>query len=50
MPENLLLDDLDIYQQSMEIGEYVWSMVARWEYFSKRTVGGQFVKAVDSIA
>jgi four helix bundle protein len=50
MPENLLLDDLDIYQLAMEIGEYVWIMVSKWEYFSKKTVGGQFVEAADSIA
>lgn len=50
MPENLLLDDLDIYQLAIEIGEYVWNMVSKWEYFSKKTVGGQFVEAADSIA
>ena len=50
MPENLLLDDLDIYKQSMEIGESVWNIVLKWEYFSRRTVGGQFVEAADSIA
>jgi len=42
--------DLDIYQQSLEIGECVWNIVLKWEYFSKRTVGGQFVEAADSIA
>jgi len=34
MPENLLLDDLDIYQQSLEIGACVWNIVLKWEYFS----------------
>ena len=50
MPENLLLEDLDIYQQALEIGECVWSLVVKWEYFSKKTVGAQFVKAADSMA
>ena len=50
MTENLLLDDLDIYQLSLEIGEYVRNIVAKWEYFSKKTAGGQFVEAADSIA
>ena len=50
MPENLLLDDLDIYQQALDIGESVWTIVVKWEYFSKKTVGGQFIEAVDSIA
>jgi four helix bundle protein len=26
------------------------NIVLKWEYFSKRTVGGQFVEAADSIA
>ena len=50
MSENLLLEDLDIYQQAIEIGEYVWNIVTKWEQFSKRTVGGQYVEAADSIA
>src|SRR6476620_9077004 len=50
MPENLLLEDLDIYQQALEIGECVWSLVVKWEYFSKKTVGAQFVEAADSMA
>src|SRR5215831_10305389 len=50
MSENLLLDDLDIYQQVLEIGECVWNVVVKWEYFTKRAVGGQFVEAADSIA
>jgi len=50
MPENLLLEDLDIYQQALEIGECVWSLVVKREYFSKKTVGAQFVKAADSMA
>ena len=33
----------------MEIGEDVWNVVSRWQYFQKDTVGKQFVKAVDSI-
>ena len=50
MPENLLLDDLDIYQHALEIGECAWNIVLKWDNFSKRTVGGQFVEAADSIA
>ena len=44
------LEDLDIYQWALEIGEYVWNVVEKWEYFSKRTVGKQFVEAADSIS
>lgn len=50
MPENILLDNLDIYILSMEIGEDVWRTVEKWEYFQKVSVGKQFVTAADSIA
>jgi len=50
MAQNLPLDDLDIYQLALEIGEYVWNIVGRWEFFSKKTIGEQFVEAADSIA
>jgi four helix bundle protein len=41
---------LEIYQLALEIGEDVWKVVGKWEYFEKKTVGGQFVEAADSIA
>ena len=50
MPENILLEDLEIYQLALQIGEDVWNIVDKWEYFAKKTVGGQFVEAADSIA
>ena len=50
MPGNILLEDLDIYQLAVEIGESVWEVTGKWDYFSKRTVGQQFVAAADSIA
>lgn len=50
MTEKILLEDLEIYQLALEIGENVWKLVDKWESFSKRTVGGQFVEAADSVA
>ena len=50
MPDNILLDDLDIYILAMEIGEEVWKLVENWGYFQKGSVGKQFVTAADSIA
>ncbi len=44
------LDDLKVYQLSMEIGERVWSLVIPWDYFAKETVGKQVVRSADSIA
>ena len=50
MPKNLRLEELEVYKISMEIGEIVWAIVARWPYFDKKTLGAQFVEAADSIA
>ena len=44
------LEELRVYQLSMELGERVWQIVIEWEYFSKDTVGKQLIKAVDSVA
>jgi four helix bundle protein len=44
------LEELQVYQLSMKLGEDVWQFVNKWEYFHKDTIGKQFVRAVDSIA
>ena|SRR5688500_3880708 len=44
------LEDLKVYNLSMELGEKVWSVVDQWNYFQKDTIGKQLVKAADSIA
>ena len=44
------LEELQVYQLSMDLGEKVWSIVIGWDYFLKDTVGKQLVKAVDSVA
>ena len=44
------LDDLQVYQMAMGIGERVWGIVDRWPEFPRNTVGRQFVRAADSIA
>lgn len=44
------LDDFKVYNLSMKVGEDVWNIVSKWNYFEKDTIGKQFVKAADSIA
>lgn len=44
------LEELRVYQMSMEIGEKVWKIVINWDYFLKDTIGKQLVRSVDSIA
>ena len=45
----LKLEELEVYKVAMEIGELVWSLVDKWNYFEKKTLGSQFVEAADSI-
>jgi four helix bundle protein len=44
------LEELKVYQLSMELGEKTWSFVDKWDYFSKYTIGKQLIRAVDSVA
>lgn len=44
------INDLQIYQLAMELGEQTWSVVNGWDSFAKSTVGNQFVRAADSVA
>ena len=32
------------------MSNYVWEVVIKWEWFAKKTVGSQYVEAVDSIS
>lgn len=34
----------------MEIGDIVWGIVNKWEFFQRDTLGKQFTRAADSIA
>jgi four helix bundle protein len=47
---NIRLEDLEIYQLALEIGELVWVVVEKWENFPKNTVGNQLVRSADSIS
>jgi len=44
------LEELQVYQLSMDIGERVWKIVIDWDYFLKDTIGKQLVRAIDSVA
>lgn len=46
----LLLNDIDAYKISLNLSNYVWDIVVEWEWFAKKTIGSQFVNAVDSIS
>ncbi|QRR02650.1 four helix bundle protein [Dyadobacter sandarakinus] len=44
------LEDLQIYQMSMDLSERVWIVVQEWSWFSRDTLGKQLVRAADSIS
>ena len=44
------LEEFQVYQHSLELGERVWKMVRKWDSFARDTVGKQLIKAVDSVA
>lgn len=46
----LQLNDIESYRIAFALSNYVWDVVAGWDYFSKSTVGSQFARAVDSIS
>jgi four helix bundle protein len=50
MGKGLRLEELEVYKVAMEIGDIVWNIVIKWEYFEKKTLGAQLVDAADSIA
>ena len=46
----LKLSDIEAYTIAFSLSNYVWEVIVTWEYFERRTVGQQFVEAVDSIS
>ena len=44
------LEDLEIYQLAMDLGEKVWNEIDKWKYFEKDTLGKQLVRACDSVS
>jgi len=50
MAKSLKLEELEVYKVAIDIGEIVWNIVDKWDYFPKKTLGVQYVNAADSIA
>ncbi len=46
----ILLEELKVYQLAMEIGELVFNITVKWELLNKKSLGDQYLRAVDSIA
>lgn len=47
----LKLNDIEAYRIAFHLSNYVWNIVyGNWDLFAKKTIGVQFVNAVDSIS
>ena len=47
----LKLNDIEAYKIAFKLSNYVWKIVYEdWDIFAKKTIGSQFVNAVDSIS
>lgn len=46
----MMIEELEVYRLAMEMGERVWRIVERWDFFAKDTVGKQWVRTADSVA
>lgn len=46
----LTLEDIHSYVISKDLANDVYEFVFHWDWFNKRTIGVQFINAIDSIA
>jgi len=48
--EYLTLNKISSYKIAFSLSNYLWEIVSEWDSFSKKTIGSQFVRAVDSVS
>ena len=46
----LQITDITAYKTAFALSNYIWKIIIRWDYFSKDTIGKQFMRAADSIS
>lgn len=44
------LEELNVYNLAMDLGNEIWEVVKTWNIFEKDTMGKQLLRAADSIA
>ena len=42
-------EDLEIYRLAEDLSDRVWTIARSWDHFTRSTIGGQLVRATDSI-
>ena len=45
----LKLEDINAYVTASELGDVVWNLVSKWDWFAKRTIRAQLADSIDSI-
>ena len=45
----LNLEKINAYTIADKLSDFAWENVSRWDWFNKRTLGAQYVNAIDSI-
>ena len=45
----LRLENINAYTIADKISDYAWDLVSKWDWLNKRTLGVQFVSAIDSV-
>ena len=48
--EFLSLQKITAYNTAYELSNQIWTIIIQWDYFSKDTLGKQYVRSVDSIS
>jgi len=48
-PSRTNFENLEVYKLAERLADEIWSVVLRWDYFARDTVGKQLVRAADSI-
>lgn len=50
MGKNFLkLENINAFSISDKLSDFIWDLVSKWDWFNKKTLGIQYVTAVDSI-
>jgi len=50
MKKYLNLGEIKAYKIASELSDVIYEIVPKWDWFNKRTLGIQFIEAIDSIA
>jgi len=44
------LQDIEAYRLSYHLSNKIWDLVIQWDWLSKKTIGSQHIRAMDSIS